>query len=368
MMKGLNMVVTRRILLSFPAAAWAQEAASRWTPEKANAVRQTIEAEMVKRKIPGLTIAVAHRDRVVWEEAFGLADLENSTPVKTNSRFRLASLSKPLTAVAVLHLVEQKKIALDAEIRTYVDAFPAKAQPVTVRQLLGHLGGVRSYRDREIESTRHYDDVFTPLSIFANDPLIQQPGTKYSYTTYGYNLLGAAVQHASGMSYVDYVRQNVLTPAGMKLVVPDDHFAIVEGRVRGYLRRKDGSVVNAALADTSNKIPGGGWLGTAGDMAAFAIAFRQCKLTSRETVTLMLRTQRTVTGVPTGYGMGWQIFRYADPKIAPEKRIVGHTGSQPGTNTFLGMTMDAAWTVALLTNLEGGTPQTIAEPVFEILR
>lgn len=355
----------RRLFLTLPLALAAQEA--RWNPEKAAAVRSLLEAEMAKRKIPGLTIAIAQRDRLVWEDALGFADLENSTPVKENSRFRLASLSKPITAVAVLQLVEQKKLTLDADIRTYVDTFKPP-QPVTIRQLLGHLGGVRAYRDREVESTRHYDDVVTPLQIFTADALLHAPGTKYSYTTYGYNLLGAAIQQASGLSYVDYVRQNVLAPAGMKLVTPDDHFAIVEGRVRGYLRRKDGTVVNAALADTSNKIPGGGWVGTAGDMVRFALAFRQCKLTSRETVTMMLRTQRTSTGVPTGYGMGWQIFRYADPKIAPGRRLVGHTGSQPGTNTFLGMTMDAGWTVAILTNLEGGAPQTIAEPIIELLR
>ena len=365
------MPLSRRLFLSLPVVApgavSAQEAAG-LAPEKSGAIAQLVQAEMARRKIPALTIAAANRDRIVWEEAFGLADLENGTPVRETSRFRLASLSKPMTAVAVLQLVEKGKIALDADIRTYVDAFPAKPHKVTVRQLLGHLGGVRSYRDHEIESTRHYDDVMTPLEIFAGDALAQPPGTKYLYSTYGYNLLGAAVQTASGMSYVDYVRQHVLTPAGMKLVAPDDHFAIIEGRVRGYQRRKDGTVVNAALADTSNKIPGGGWVGTAGDMARFALAFRQLKLTRRETVTQMLRTQRTLAGVPTGYGMGWQIFRYADPKIAPELRIVGHTGSQPGTNTFLGMTMDAGWTVAILTNLEGGAPQTIAELVMEILR
>jgi len=359
--------VHRRLFLALPALLPAQDAPS-LPADKSTAITQLLQAEMAKRKIPGLTIAIANRDRILWEEALGQADLENDTPVKPTSRFRLASLSKPLTAVAVLQLVEKRKLALDADIRTYVETFPPKSHKVTLRQLLGHLGGVRAYRDRELESTRHYDDVFAPLDIFAADPLLHPPGTKYAYTTYGYNLLGAAVQAAGGLNYVDYIRQHILAPAGMKLTVPDDHFALLEGRVRGYLRRKDGTVVNAALADTSNKIPGGGWLGTAGDMARFALAFRQCKLTSRETVTLMLRTQRTTAGVPTGYGMGWQIFHYADPKVAADKRIIGHTGSQPGTNTFLGTTLDASWTVALLTNLEGGAPQTIAEPIIELLR
>lgn len=325
---------------------------------------------MKTRKIPGLAVAIARRGNMIWDEAFGVADLENGTPVKTTSRFRLASLIKPVTAVGVLQLVEKGKIALDADIREYVETFPAKTAKVTARQLLGHLGGIRHYdRTRgEMESTKHYTDVVAALDIFANDPLVHPPGSKYLYTTYGFNLLGAAIQEASGIPYADYIRQNVLAPAQVKTVAVDDHYAIIPGRVRGYLRRSDGVVVNAALADTSNKLPGGGWLGTAADLVRFAVAFRQLKLVKRETVDLMLRTQRTTLGVPTGYGMGWQIFGYGDRRIAPEARIVGHTGSQPGTNTFLGMTMDGVWTICLLTNLEGGEPRTIAEPLFDILR
>ena len=352
----------RRLFLTLPAALAAQEA-----PITA-AVRTYLAGEMAKRKIPGLTVTVANKDRVVWEEAFGVADRENGTPMKETARFRLASIAKPMTAIAVLQLVERGRLKLDADIREYVPAFSQKPHVVTVRQLLGHLGGIRHYRPGEIESTRHYSDVMTPLAIFAGDALVHPPGTKFLYTTYGYNLLGAAVQTASGMSYADYVRQNVLAPAGMKSVVIDDHFAIIEGRVRGYQKRKDGSVWNAALSDTSNKIPGGGWLGTAGDMVRLALAFRQCKLTTPETVTLMLRTQRTKTGAHVGYGMGWQIFRHLDPQVPLERRIVGHTGSQPGTNTFLGMTMDAGWSVAILTNLEGALPQTMGETVLEMLR
>lgn len=350
----------RRLFLTLPVGLLGQEAPDR--------LRSYLESEFAKRKIPGMTVAVANRERVVWEAAFGLADLENGTPMKESARFRLASISKPMTAIGVLQQVERGKMKLDADIRDYVPAFPQKAHMVTVRQLLGHLGGIRHYRAGEVESVRHYTDVLKPLEIFAGDPLVHAPGTKYLYTTYGYNLLGAALQAASGVNYVEYIRQNVLAPAGMKNVVPDDHYAIIEGRVRGYQKRKDGSVWNAALADTSNKIPGGGWLGTAGDIARLALAFRQCKLTKRETVELMLRTQRTATGAHVGYGMGWQIFRHLDPKVPLEKRIVGHGGSQPGTNTFLGMTLDASWSVAILTNLEGATPQTMVEAVIETLR
>jgi len=323
-------------------------------------VRQLLVSEMAKRKIPGLAIAVADRERILWDDALGYADLENGTPVKETSRFRLASISKPLTAVAVLQLVEQGRIGLDADIREYVKMFPHKA---SVRQLLGHLGGVRHYRGREVESTRHYSDAIAPLEIFLRDPLAHTPGTAYHYTTYGYNLLGAAVQLVSGVPYVDYVRQNILAPAAIKGIVPDDHFAIVEGRVRGYARRSDGTVVNAVLADTSNKIPGGGWLGTAGGVTKFALALRQGRFVSKETVAWMMRSQKEASGRETGYGLGLQLFRHLDQRVPVEQRLAGHTGSQPGTNTVFATTLDGAWTVTILTNLEGAAPVTLAEAV-----
>ena len=369
------MISRRGILALGPAAAAMIGGAARATAQESGApaslggekiarVEAILAAEISRRQIPGLTIAVANRERVLWEKAYGFADLENNSPVKEGSRFRTASLAKPMTAVAVLQLVERGKMKLDAEIREYVPGFTPKQWPVTVRQLLGHLGGVRHYDNSrgEMQMTRHYNDVVAAIEIFAKDPLVHQPGTKYLYTTYGYNLLGAAVQEVADVPYVDYVRTNILGPARMANTVPDDHFAIIPNRVRGYMRTSDNRIVNAALADTSNKIPGGGYVTTAADMARFALAFRQTKLVKRETVELMLRQMRLADGTGTGYGMGWQIWGQG------QTRIIGHTGSQPGTNTFLGMTVSADWITCILTNLEGGAPKTIADLVFDALR
>lgn len=363
------MISRRGVLALAPAAlglrAAAQDSApAALAPEKSLRIEQIVMAEISRRQIPGLTIAISNRERIVLEKAYGFADLENNSPTKESSRFRTASLVKPVTAVAVLQLVERGRIKLDAEIREYVPAFTPKQWPVTVRQLLGHLGGVRHYDNSrgEMVTTRHYNDIVAALDIFAKDPLVHQPGSKYLYTTYGYNLLGAAIQEAADVPYADYIRNNIFAPARMSSTVPDDHFAIIPNRVRGYMRTSDSRVVNAALADTSNKLPGGGYVSTAADMARFALAFRQTRLTKRETVDLMLRQMRLLDGTGTGYGMGWQIWGQG------ANRIIGHTGSQPGTNTFLGMTVAADWIVAIMTNLEGGAPKTIADMVFDTLR
>jgi CubicO group peptidase (beta-lactamase class C family) len=349
-----------------PAVGGAQPDAL--APEKLRQIEQIVAAEAAKRQIPGLAIALAHRDRIVWEKALGLADLENNLPLKENARFRIASLAKPMTAVAVMQQFERGKINLDADVREYVEAFPAKPWPITIRQLLGHLGGIRHYDTAKGEhvSTAHYANLADALEMFAQDPLLHKPGTKYQYTTYGYNLVGLAVQEAAGVPYAELLKTSVLQPARMTSTVPDDVYAIIPHRVRGYLRTSDNRVVNCQLADTSNKLPGGGWLSTASDMARFAIAFRQCRLTKCASVDAMIRPMRTADNRGTGYGMGWQTWgqRTKDG----DNRIVGHTGSQPGANSFLGMTQDGVWIVAILTNLEGATPKTIADQIFDVLR
>ena len=130
--------------------------------------------------------------------------------------YRLGSIAKTVTATAVLQLAEKGKLDLDAPVQRYVPSFPVKPWPLTCRQLLAHLGGVRWYEGGEMESTQHYRSVTDALAMFKDDPLAFEPGTAFLYTSYGYNLLGAAVEGASGASYVEYVRRNVFAPAGME--------------------------------------------------------------------------------------------------------------------------------------------------------
>src|ERR1051325_3899043 len=199
----------RAFLFLFPALLAAQSA------EKIRAIEQVITTEMSRNTIPGLTVAIGSATGMRWSNGYGMADLENLVPATALTEIRLGSISKPITATAVMQLVEKDQIQLDAPIQKYVPTFPQKQWPLTVRQLLGHLGGVRHYQGTEIESTRHYSDRITPLKIFKDDPLLFEPGTKYSYTTYGFNLLGAAVENVTRTPFVDYLRANIFQPAGM---------------------------------------------------------------------------------------------------------------------------------------------------------
>ncbi len=143
---------------------------------------------------PGLAIAVAVDGQVVWSEVCGYADLSRRMPVTAATRFRIGSVSKTLTAAAAARLVQEERLDLDAPIQRYVASFPAKGHPVTARDLLAHVAGIRHYQGNEALSGVHYVSVTDALRVFARDPLLFEPGTQYSYSSYGFNLVGAAIE------------------------------------------------------------------------------------------------------------------------------------------------------------------------------
>ena len=151
-----------------------------------------------------------------------------------------------MTAVAVLQLVERGAIDLDAPIQKYVPSFPEKPWPVTARLLLGHLGGVRHYRDDEPTNTRSYANATEGLAFFKDDPLVVEPGTRFLYSTYGYNLLGAAVEGVSGKPFIEALKEGVLDPAGMVSTRVDEVAPLIPNRAQGYVRLPSGEVRNSA--------------------------------------------------------------------------------------------------------------------------
>lgn len=320
-------------------------------PATARAVEALVGARVTQLGIPGLAAAVVAHEQVVWAAPFGMADVENAVAVRTTTSFRLASVSKPITAVAVMQLVERGKLELDAPVQRYVPSFPEKPWPVTIRQLLGHLGGIRHYGEGEFASTRRYASVAEGLSIFRDDPLAHPPGTKFLYTSYGFNLLGAAVEGASGESYLDYVRKNVFEPAGMFGARDDDQRALIPYRAQGYVKTSSGDLRNSELADTSNKLPGGGLVGSAEDVARFAMALTGGLLLDRESLARMLTRQSTRDGKPVGYGMGFFLTDRGGVREA------WHTGGQQRVSNVLYLQPDRHIGVVLLSNLEGIGPQ-----------
>ena len=300
----------------------------------------------VEQGIPGIGWAVIRTDGAIEAGGFGLADVENQTPVTAETVFRLASISKPIAAVAILRAVERGAFDLDRPVHEIVEAFPAKRWPVTTRQLLGHLGGIRAYRGREIESNVRYPSVTGAIEIFAGDPLLHEPGSTYRYSTYGYNLAGAALEQVLARPFADIVAADVLGPAGCTTLVVDDSAAIVPNRARGY-RRIGGELSNSHPVDVTNKVPGGGYCGTPTDLCRFAHALAAGRLLGDELREAMWTSQRTRDGEATGYGLGWTVRGKAGA------RVVSHSGAQPQVSTILVLDPDRRSAVALMANLEG---------------
>lgn len=329
-------------------------------PQRAALLERTLIEQLLQHRIPAVSVAVADRWQLICSAAFGLADIENNVRAATGTVFRLASISKPITAVAALQLAEQGKLELDAPVQRYVPSFPKKPWPITPRQLLAHLSGIRHYRGpEELLSTRHFYDLAEPLKLFADDPLEFEPGTRFRYSTYGYNLLGLVVERAAGMKFTDYLRHKIFLPAGAHRIQPDDVFRIIPNRARGYRISPSGTIQNCALADTSNKIPGGGLLATAEDLVRFALALLEGRLLTPATLQQMFTPQKTRDGRSTGYGLGWYVTE------RDGKKWVWHSGSQPGTSTDLLLLPERGLVVAVLTNLERAPAHAIALRVAE---
>ena len=309
-------------------------------------VRATMSAEA----IPGMTAGFA-RGAMQWVRGYGFADLENKVPATAISAYRYASVQKPMTAVAVLQLVERGKIDLDADIRDYVPYFPDKGHRITPRQLLGHIGGIPDYASEADEHLTEHKNTREAIALFADRALIAEPGTRFKYTSYGYNLLGAAIETVSGKAYGDYMREHVWGPAGMTSTRMEDPAVIIPNRVRGY-RFVDGQVRNSEFVDVSSRFAAGASRGTVPDLLRFGTALSEGRLISPASMALMRTPMRTrdgrIAGFPRtdGYAMGWSVLGQG------KDCVLLHDGDQPETRTMLIVSPEARLTVASAQNYE----------------
>jgi serine beta-lactamase-like protein LACTB, mitochondrial len=367
---------SRKVFLSIAAAIYFAIAIplctahdSKLAPEKRAQIEAAVSRFMATTHIPGLSVGVVENGEYEWARGFGFADLENNVPASEHTLFRLGSISKPLTATAAMQLWERGKLDLDAPVQKYCPVFPQKPWPISSRQVLGHLAGIRHYKsesqgDVEAGNTKHFGDpIQAGLNFFKDDPLIAQPGTSFHYSTQGYTLVGCVMEGAAGTKYVDLMRQNVFVPAQMEETQADDRFAIIPYRTRFYQKKDSGAVLNADFLDSSYKIPGGGWLSSAEDMAKFSAAILNDKLIRHSTRDVMWTPLKPTDGGEDTYGLGWGWGK----KKPNEVEEIGHTGGQQGTSTAFVIAPEQRAAVVVLTNLEDQDPNILAKEILNIL-
>lgn len=340
--------------------------------EKVKQIEQLISTKMSKDQIPGLSVAIVVEKKMIWSRGYGLADLENFVPAKANTAYRSASIGKPITATAVMQLVEKGKLDLDAPIQQYCQVYPKKQWILTSRHLLAHLGGIRHYggpnAEQESFSTIHYETIAESLNVFKDDSLLFEPGTEFRYSTYGYNLLGCVIEGASGISFLTYMRDNIFLPAQMNNTRDDNPFSIIPNRASGYNLDGKGELVNSRMVDMSNRMPAGGFITTVEDLAHFAVSIMKNKLISQQTFEQMLIPQKLKNGKTINYGLGWAVA--PDDDWYGEKEA-SHGGQSPGVSGILYLIPRRNFAVAIQGNSErisdrSGMAANIAKIVLEL--
>jgi serine beta-lactamase-like protein LACTB, mitochondrial len=322
----------------------AAPVAPRWAAAAARA--HAIACEKLAPGIPGFAIAVAVDGRIVWSEAFGYADLEAKRAATPATQFRIGSVSKPLTATAIAQLFETGNLDLDAPVQRYVPTFPDKGVLITTRLVGGHLAGIRHYKGDEFTLNRRYATVTEALSIFKDDSLLFPPGTRFSYSSYGFNLLSAVVEGASREEFLAYMSRHVFKPLGMAATAPDKNDSLIPHRTRFYDRNVEGLYALSQPVDNSYKWGGGGFLSTAEDLVRFGSALLGPGFLKRATLELLFTPQHTTAGDATPYGIGWFVA-----KDSLGHRYVYHGGGSVGGTTAFGVDRDSRVVFALVTNL-----------------
>jgi len=354
------------VILVCTAASSAQE--PQLSPARRNQIDTAVSKFMASTHVPGVGVAIVENGRLEWAGGYGSADLENNVPATEHTLFRLASISKSLTAAGAMELVESGQLDLDTSVQRYCPAFPQKSGTITTRLVMGHLAGIRHYKsesqdDPEVGNTKHFDDpIQGGLDFFKNDPLLSEPGAHFHYSTQGYTVVGCVIEGAAKEKYVDYMQRNVLTPAGMEQTQVDNRFTVIPYRTRFYTKTKSGLVRNSDFLDSSYKIPGGGWLSSAEDMGRFEVAILNDKLMKPSTRELMWTPLKPSGGsAPNGYALGWGTF------TKNGIRIVGHSGGQQGTSTDFLIAPEQKAGVVVLTNMDGTSASDLSKELLGII-
>ncbi|MFI5192490.1 MAG: serine hydrolase domain-containing protein [Chitinophagales bacterium] len=256
---------------------------------------------------PGCAVLIAKKDQIVYKKAFGSANIELNVPLQPDMVFKLGSITKQFTAVAILQLVEQGKLSLQDSLQKFIKGFPPKGSKITIENLLAHTSGIRDYM--QIDYTQPYMERrdFTPVQLidnFKNYPLEFEPGENFKYSNSGYFLLGYIIEIVSGESCRTYIKKHILEPLGLNHTYLDSSNIIIPNRVTGY--RKAGSDFrNADYWSMTIAYSAGGVSSNVEDLFKWHEGLLSYKILKKETLKKAFTPFRLKNGTFTEYGYGW---------------------------------------------------------------
>ncbi len=325
---------------------------------------------------PALSLAVSINGSLVWAEAQGYTNLTTLEPVNLKSRFAIGSVSKTMTATAAALLWESGRLDLDQDIHAYLPTYPELPYQLTMRQLLSHQGGIRHYGFKLTPPTFdesglnvQFDTTAEALRLFSSDPLLFEPDTDFSYSTFGYTLASAVIEQAGDDDFLTVMQDLIIEPLGMTDTSGDFDHKPVSNRVSDYVRLFDnGEVLPAPATNSSYKWAGGGIASTPIDLVRFGGALVRGDFLAQSTFETMM-TPRTLTNGevnPQHYGLGWRIGGMSYPRGSDTiVEMFNHGGTAIGGVAILAIYPESGLVIAMVANSmgRGGSGAITAEAV-----
>lgn len=327
------------------------------------------ELEAYRRSLvsPSISVAVGVGGNLVWAEARGYADIESQALATPDTIYAIGSVSKPITAVLTALLWQDGLLDIDADVRDYVPGFPVKEHSITLRQLLSHQAGIRHYRFgwkppvfSESALDREFANTAESLVLFANDALLFEPDTDFTYSTFGYTLIAAAIERATGQPYIGALQERILEPLNMERTSIDLAGKIPGTRAADYVGTfSKKAVIKAPATNSSYKWAGGGLVSTPTDLVRFGNAMLSNGLLSEQTRTAVFTARAVLSGDlnPQHYGLGWRIggLVVTDEQTGDDKIItlIHHGGTRAGSTAILMIVPDYDIVVAMTSNVVG---------------
>jgi D-alanyl-D-alanine carboxypeptidase len=357
--KKVETLTTRlRKLYAFSLAVWLVAAPAARPQSSAipsngdlTSAMDKVASAVYKPGAPGAAIIVVKGGRVIFRKGYGLANLELTVPVRPETVFRLCSVTKQFTAVAVMMLVEQGKLALDDPITKFFPDYPTDGRKITVENLLTHTSGVKDYLDK-LWPQRMRQDMRPEklIELFENDGLEFEPGTKESYSNSNYVLLGAILEKVSGEEYGRFVEDNIFKPLGMKHSYYEGVQDLIPNRASGYVKY-EGSFINAPYVSTPQLYAAGALCSTVDDLALWDAAVYADRLLKRSSWERLFTPYKLANGETSDFAYGWAISRLQGRGVA------SHAGGIPGFRAYvLRVPADRVY-VAVLSNDEPAEEQ-----------
>lgn len=312
---------------------------------------------------PGIAVAVAQDGNNLHCKGYGFANLEWSNPVATDTVFRLASLTKPFTATAILLLAQRGKLNLSDPISRYLPDAPEDWHAITIERLLTHTSGLKDYKNLDgfIRIWSRAD--LSPrelMTLFADLPLDFEPGAQFSYTSSNYVLLGLLIEIISGMSYSEFISRHIFAPLGMNHSYYMLQGIIIPHRAAGYVRVHQGYQI-APFRSVTTSYASSGLGSTAEDLLIWDHALRTHRLLSQEMRERVITPPTLANGQPSIYGLGWYVENLQGHRVAY------HPGEVEGFSTLMAQFLDIPVTIIVLANVSNFDVQDLAMKISQTL-